>query len=233
MAPFGSWITHSSPGSLLCTVNIRFDEPHPRKVQMIFPPHIVRRHQNDVAEVDETVAEASRPASADRDSAISAAKQSDATELYDAALESFVTLGRLAPASKAALTKGLAIAPAVAAYLVGDKVIGDRSSFVLPTKEPNIIGAGYCALSMNKWRRAHGAISWVRQTVNETLLPAAMTKCALPCCFIAGQPSAFKKCSACKRVWYHSTVCQKAHWPTHKFDCAKWKAEDSVRGSTI
>eukprot|EP00798_Chlamydomonas_sp_ICE-L_P028747 gene28747-31926_t len=35
----------------------------------------------------------------------------------------------------------------------------------------------------------------------------------------------FDRCSACKKVRYCSSECQKAHWPKHKKDCKRFKAE--------
>lgn len=39
-------------------------------------------------------------------------------------------------------------------------------------------------------------------------------------CSTCGEPSAEKKCSACKSVYYCSKSCQKLHWFTHKTVCS-------------
>lgn len=39
-------------------------------------------------------------------------------------------------------------------------------------------------------------------------------------CVTCGEPSAAKKCSACKSVYYCSKECQKLHWFTHKTVCS-------------
>jgi radical SAM protein with 4Fe4S-binding SPASM domain len=33
-----------------------------------------------------------------------------------------------------------------------------------------------------------------------------------------------RQCSACKKVYYCSAECQKAHWKVHKADCKKEQA---------
>ena len=82
---------------------------------------------------------------------------------------------------------------------------------------------------------ASGSLSILEQSINGQHMPG---RDGAPC-DTCTDPTAQKKCSACKMVSYCNEECQKMHWPVHKKDCQEMarqfdlmeqrKVEDAAR----
>lgn len=55
----------------------------------------------------------------------------------------------------------------------------------------------------------------------ETLQQLWLEKYLSQCCTTCNKKGITKKCTACKKVFYCNTDCQKQDWPTHKAFCKR------------
>jgi hypothetical protein len=63
-------------------------------------------------------------------------------------------------------------------------------------------------------------------SAEQTAYLTAKTHCSSPGCGGAG----IKKCTGCKQARYCGAPCQLAHWKTHKAECKRLSAEQTING---
>lgn len=159
-------------------------------------------------------------------------------EAYDAVLDAFRRHGSDHPDAIKAARVAAELNPKVAAFMVGHQPLPafEKWSKEEPGEKPPTEGQkkkraaiAYCARSLNAWRMVPGALEFMQeQTVAAFPMAPRVCKCDHPPCFVAGEHSEFKRCSACKHVYYCSGTCQKQDWGRHKPDCLKLRKDSTV-----
>jgi len=167
-------------------------------------------------------------------------------EAFDSALETFRKHGRVHADAEAAGEAAAKLNPKLAAFMVGHQPLPLYEAWAKevrasqeepkegekPPSEAKLLKWGaiaYCMRTLNAWRMVPGALEFIEAaTLAAFPPPPRVCKCAHPPCFVAGEHSKFKRCSACKRAFYCSGKCQKQDWARHKPDCLKWRKESTA-----
>jgi hypothetical protein len=163
-------------------------------------------------------------------------------EAYDAVLDAFRRTGGANTDTIEAALAAAKVNPKVAAYMAGHQTlppfekwakenVSDKADAKPPTESQKNRRAAvaYCARSLNAWRMVPGALDFMEeQTVAAFPMAPRVCKCDHPPCFVAGEHAEFKRCSACKHVFYCTAKCQKQDWARHKVDCLRWRKDSTV-----
>lgn len=197
-------------------------ETHPRRAEIFYPAPAVAEASSLPESLEATAA--LKASDIELTKALDTSRDPTIEKAFDDALKSVV---EKAPDVVEKMRAAASLSPTTLPLLLGHDTLplGATGTDWLPSDESSRASIAYFSRAASEWRKHPEAAKFLEVEAPAVLdsLPREVLKCGLPACFIAGAPKAFKRCGACRKVYYCSANCQRADWGEHKKVCRKVK----------
>ncbi|TDL16491.1 hypothetical protein BD410DRAFT_795342 [Rickenella mellea] len=163
------------------------------------------------------------------------ATRSDSSIVYNAALAAFKLWGNC-PLACQYLRIGARVNPHIIIKILAKS--DPPRTMNMDMRSPNgpEVAQDYLWLTQVLWMEPD---VWAWANDDPTAKRSVLRNCCLPSCSKwESRVMEWKRCAACKEVWYCSGQCQKAHWPVHKPRCLEHKSNKQymramAKGTTL